>query len=152
MKKSLIILSSVLALSLSACSSSSISKPEAESTQTTPTIALECIKVSQRTLEALKTGIIETADLSGKIVAVKAPDFKNVYFVAAQIAGEGIPERAIGVWSTNGDVASETMATGFMSVNNYAKNFSDWGDSSKGSGAIYDDEKGVAEAAACLSK
>ena len=151
MKKNILVLVGVLALSLSACSSPHTDDKK-ESVQTSTATSLECVHVSQRTLEALSTGITETAGLSGKIAAVKAPDFKNVYFVAAQVSGTDVPERVIGVWSTNGDVTSETMATGFMSVNNYAKNFSDWGDASKGSGAIYDDEKGVAEAAACLSK
>ena len=59
-------------------------------------------------------------------MAVRSNDFKKVYFVAAKIYGPGIEDgEGPGVWFITGDPTSPGM---IMSVNSYAKLFSDYPD------------------------
>ena len=75
-------------------------------------------------LSAIEQGLTVTGGGSlsnGQVV--RSDDFENVYFVAAQIEGEGM-EDSVGVWATNDPGGDGTI----FSAEGFAREFSDWGD------------------------
>ena len=71
---------------------------------------------------------------------VQSGDFENVYFVAAQIEGEGMGG-TVGVWATNGPNGDGSI----FSADAVAAEFSEWG----GGPGFSPSDDGLAEASDC---
>lgn len=82
-----------------------------------------CDRASSALVSAIESGLTVGGggSLSNAYI-VKSGDFDNVYFVAAQIGGEGMSD-AVGVWATNGPNGDGSI----FSANAMAAEFSDWG-------------------------
>lgn len=76
---------------------------------------------------------------------VRSGDFEKVYFVAAEITGEGM-EDVVGLWSTN----EPTHPGILVSVNGFANEFSDWLDGRKSDAQLSTADDGAAEAVECV--
>lgn len=83
---------------------------------------------------------------AGDVAAVKSDDFKEVYFIAMRFAADGGGDE-VGVWASN------SLRPGggvLMSVDGYAKQFTDWPDASKTDAAINSADPAVEAAKSCL--
>jgi hypothetical protein len=130
-----------LAVIITACSASSapgsVEPPSASAEQPSS----RCEPASAALVSAIEAGLTVTGggSLSNAFI-VRSGDFENVYFVAAQIEGEGMGG-AVGVWATNGPNGDGSI----FSADAFAAEFSDWGD---GPGFNLSDD-GLAEARDC---
>lgn len=120
--------------------------------QITP--ALECLAVAESLRLAIEDGVddLDSGNSVTRAAAVKAPNFEseNIWFVAAEIAGNGIePGQVIGVWATNRG-ADDSQSGLIFSVDGGAKNFSSWGSTEGTDIEIAGNAAGIAEARACL--
>lgn len=75
---------------------------------------------------------------------VRSGDFGQVYFVAAEITGEGM-EDVVGLWATN----EPTKPGLLVSVDGVANEFSDWLDGRKSDAQLSTADDGAAEAMEC---
>lgn len=109
-----------------------------------------CIPASVEQMANITQGIesVEPANSVGEGWAVKSDDFGNVYFVAALIYGPGIPEEGTGpgVWAFIGDPSVPGIT---LSVDGFAKQFSDWPDGSETDFEIDMSDDGAQESANC---
>jgi hypothetical protein len=77
---------------------------------------------------------------------VKSGDFAKVWFIGAEITGDGIdPGEAVGIWATN-DLGGNGLIYG---IDGFAHSFSDWGDGTKTDAAMSMFDDGAQEAKAC---
>jgi hypothetical protein len=117
--------------------------PDATATQTrceTPTEALVGIIASR--LIVFGGGSLRNAQ------AVKSKDFDQVYFVAADIQGPGLEGSAdIAVWAANR--LDGTSGLILLTVNNVAKEFSDWPDGARSDAKVAMTDDGAEEARIC---
>ena len=113
----------------------------------TPKPATRCVRVSAEKLQSI---LPLTAAGGGSLRngwAVKSLDFKNVYFVAAEMDFPGAEgDGEIGVWATN----SLEATVGFFSVSSFAVEFSEWGDGSKTDAQLSMSDDGAREAENCV--
>jgi hypothetical protein len=113
----------------------------------------DCIAVSQSTIDAINTGVaaISSGNSIIEAYAVKAGERENVYFIAADITGEGIsPGDAQALWATNGDVTADAHSGVIFSINSFATTFSDWADGAQSDAALSSSEEGAQEALDCI--
>lgn len=77
---------------------------------------------------------------------VKSSDYAKVWFVGAEITGEGItPGSAVGIWATD-DLNGSGLIYG---IDGFAHEFSSWGDGTKIAAAMSMFDDGAQEAKAC---
>lgn len=77
--------------------------------------------------------------------AWKSPDYSKVYFVAARFTASGIKPQ-VGVWASNAIDGSGSL----LSVDGFAKQFSDAPDADKTDAKIGTADRGVGKAKDCL--
>jgi len=114
--------------------------------------ALECLAVADSLRLAIEDGVDDVASSNSltRAVAVKAPTLENVWFVAAEIAGDGIePGEVLGVWATNRG-ADDSEPGILLSVDGGAKAFSIFVSTEETNIDVSPTTTGVAEARACL--
>ena len=158
----------LLAVSLAACSSSDpVTAPVAATAPGTvaPTVeqvvtptpepepVSSCINVAQSTVDALNTSInaIQAGNSITAAYAIKAGERENVYFISADVTGEGMkPGDAPGLWATNDDVTVDPHSGMMFSVNSYANMFSDMADGTKISAPFSSREDGAKDALDCI--
>lgn len=79
---------------------------------------------------------------------MKSKDYSKVWMIAAEIEGPGVDgDSQIATWASNGLDASTGL---ILSVDGFAKEFSDWPDGSKTDAGTSQSDDGVAEAKACV--
>lgn len=125
---------------------SAVIQPTAATTQNN-----RCVPASQQQIETIRTGIkdIEPNNDIQTAWAVKSNDFKNIWFVAAEIFGAGIqPKQAIGVWAISGDPAAPGMT---LSVNGFATQFSPYPDGATTDAQTSMNDDGAQQALACAT-
>jgi hypothetical protein len=107
----------------------------------TETPSSRCDAASPALVAAIETGLTVTGggSLSDAWV-VKSDDFETVYFVAANIEGEGVSD-TVGVWATNDPAGGGYI----LAADSFARELSDWG---TGLGFSSSDD-GFAEAREC---
>ena len=154
----------LLAVSLAACSSTTpVAAPEPVATAPTvapvvqptpePEPVSSCITVAQSTVDALNTSItaIQAGNSITAAYAIKAGERENVYFIAADITGDGMkPGDAPGLWATNDDITIDPHSGMMFSVNSYATMFSDMADGTKISAPFSSREDGAKDALDCI--
>lgn len=116
---------------------------EAVSTSAAPTA--ECTQAPQALLDRIATGALDgtgVVPLTGQVYL--SPDYGKVYFVAMRFTATGVEDQT-GVWATNGLDSGITM-----SVDGFAKEFTDWPDSATTDAAIASTDPAVAVAIGCL--
>lgn len=110
-----------------------------------------CTQAPDPVREALLAGIhdIEPANGLGPIWAIKSPDFKAVWFVAAWVTGPGIPEPGTGpaVWAIGGEDLSHYGL--ILSANSFARQFSTYPDSGQTQAKITMDDQGARQVEKC---
>ena len=130
----------LLLLSLAGCSSATENTTGAAAqappqTQTPETQAPEtqatesdsrCLPVPKALVRGIEEGLtVEGGGTLRNAKAVKSEDFKNVYYVSADIQGPGLEgDDDIGTWATNSLKVGEGLIIGADEV---AREFSDWG-------------------------
>jgi hypothetical protein len=136
----------LLALLVAACGGTSTpttNAPRATPRATPRPLVSRCNPASAALLSRIEQGL--TVYGGGSLAngqTVKSRDFESVYFVAADIQGEGVE---VGVWATNSLTSGLTY-----SVNALAKEFSDWGDGGATDARLSMSDDGAAEAEACV--
>jgi hypothetical protein len=136
--------------------SASTNTPIATSTKTIPpsttaTLAEEsrCVSASEGQLARIRSGVkqIQGSNDIKTAYAVKSKDFENVWMVAAIIYGPSIESgTGPGIWAINGNLDNPGIT---LSVDEFAKQFSDWPDASTTDAAITIAADGVTEAQNC---
>lgn len=106
--------------------------------------AAGCDRAPAALLSAIETGLTVTGggSLSNGYI-VRSSDYEQVYFVAAQIEGEGMDD-SVGVWATNDPDGGGLI----FAAEGLAREFSDWGD---GPGFSSSDD-GLSEARDCAER
>lgn len=97
-------------------------------TATTGDASTSCITVSRSLLDDLEHGLTVTGGGSLRDgVAVRSQDHENVWYLAAEIDGEGMNESGdVGVWATSRNPTTNSPGLLFA-VDAFAQEFSDWG-------------------------
>lgn len=110
--------------------------------------ATACTAVAPAVLTSIASGL--TVSGGGTLrdgQAVRSGDFRNVWFVAAEIDGPGLERDGdVGVWALN---SLEPGGGLILSVDATARAFSDWPDGSKTSAAVSMANSGASAAEAC---
>lgn len=139
-----IIIIVVVSLALAGCRANLVVPTGSEPDPRPDLSALECLSVTDGSIEGIRVGIqaIEPSNDVGRAVAVRIAD--GEWFVAAEIEGAGLTD-TVGVWWTQLDpTTSESNA--YNSVDGFAHQFSDYVQS-----PWYDvTSDGVDEVKACL--
>jgi len=128
---------------LAGCAGGGKTDAAAPGTSTTP--AAECTQASQALLDRIATGALDGTGMvpvTGQVYL--SPDYGKVYFVAMRFTATGIEDQT-GVWATSGLDSGITM-----SVDGFAKEFTDWPDSATTDAAITSTDPAVAVAIGCL--
>src|SRR5665647_85990 len=116
---------------------------EAASTSAAP--GADCTQAPQALLDRIATGALDATGMVPVTDQVYlSPDYGKVYFVAMRFTATGIEDQT-GVWATNGLDSGITM-----SVDGFAKEFTDWPDSATTDAAIASTDPAVAVAIGCL--
>lgn len=126
-----------LLLLVAACSSGSSGHPKAT-----------CVTVPQAMLDGIASGAekdVGTLKIT-KGEAVKSPDFKNVYFIAAHISAVGLKD-AVGVWASN---SLQPGGGQIMAVDGFAQQFTVWPDADHTSAKIGKADPSVDKAKGCV--
>lgn len=111
-----------------------------------------CIIPDQAVIDWISLGLLpEDGTYLRHVWAVKSDDFKNVWFVAADIEGPGMDsDDEIAIWATNAlteDGKPQPDGGGAVfSVEAFAREFSDW---PTGDFSLLDDYDGMDEAKDC---
>jgi len=129
------------------------SAPEIAEPTVEPEPDSDCITVAQSTIDALNNSIaaVQAGNQITAAYAMRAGERENVYFIAADITGEGMrPGDAPGLWATNDDVTIDPHSGMMFSVNSYATIFSDMADGTDSSVAFSSREDGAREALDCI--
>ena len=106
-----------------------------------------CQNVPKAVVKAIRTGLtVEGGGSLRSVQAVKSKDFKSVYFVSADIEGPGLEGTDdVATWATN-----RLKVGGLIySVNEVAKEFSDWGDGGETDAQFSMDDHGAEESQVC---
>jgi len=128
---------------LAGCAGGGKTDAPAHGTSTTP--AAECTQAPQALLDRIATGALDGTGMvpvTGQVYL--SPDYGKVYFVAMRFTATGVEDQT-GVWATNGLDSGITM-----SVDGFAKEFTDWPDSATTDAAIASTDPAVAVAIGCL--
>lgn len=108
-----------------------------------------CLTVDQSTIDAITAGLqgvtISTA------AAYRSDDYEQVYFVAADLAGDGInPGDAVALFATNDDPTAPGIEGPTLAVGGFAHEFSDWGHGEQTDAQLSISDHGADEAQDCL--
>lgn len=107
---------------------------------------VDCLDVRPAVGKAIAKGASGVKIQPGDVAAIRSPDFDEVYFIAMRFGADG-GEDAVGVWASN----SLTPGGGLMmSVDGYAKQFTEWPDASKTDAAISGADPSIKDAKSCL--
>jgi hypothetical protein len=68
--------------------------------------------------------------------------------IAVRFSATGVPEQ-VGVWAKNGDLAEPGV---ILSVDGFAKQFTDWSDGAKTDAELRQSDDGVSEARDCAEE
>jgi hypothetical protein len=122
-------------------------KPAATTTSAAPVKkSARCLDVDAALVEAISSGLKGGATLRAA-QAVKSKDYSKVWMVSAELEGPALDgDDHVAVWATN--ALDGTGIT--MSVDGFAKEFSDWPDGSKTDAGTSQSDDGVAESKACV--
>lgn len=128
--------------------------PLSNTSTPTPSWMSRCENVPAGRVNDIEWGLIQDQDkeihLRGA-QAVRSKDYEKVYFVAADLEGEGMEGGGpIGVWITNDLKPSEKSGAGIiLSVNEVANANSDWGDGRNTKAEFTMDKDGAETAVKC---
>ena len=112
-----------------------------------------CVNVQPDMVENIASGL--SIGGGGTLVktsarAIKSNDFKNIYFIAAEIQGQGMESKGeIGLWASNSIEAGKGM---LLSVNSLAIEFSVWPNGKKSQARLSQFDHGGQEAINCVKK
>ena len=131
------------AMGLITGSTTSTSVPEA--------ISARCVPASAQQMESIRAGIkdIEANNDVLPGFAVRSNDFNQVWFVAAEITGPGIPANTVGIWAISGELETPGLV---LSVDGFAKAFSPYPDASTTDAQITPFGDGAQEALTCAQQ
>ena len=106
-----------------------------------------CEAVAQAVVAAMAEGLtVEGGGSLRNAMAVRSGDFEKVWFLAADLQGPGLESsQDIAVWATNDIVGLGSV----FSVDEVAKEFSQWGDGGRTDADLTMDDDGAEEAAQC---
>jgi len=147
-----IAITAIVLVSVAGCSRGSAESrddaqpPAAE--EPVPGLGLECLPVADSLVSRITDGLIEGVTISSA-GAVRSPERSEVWFVAAQLAGEGFEQSDVAVFATSrgNDDSQEGVIIG---VGGFAAEFSNWPKGDETSFALSITEEGVDEAISCL--
>jgi hypothetical protein len=127
-----------------------IQRTAATRQRSTPTAAtIDCQLAGKALLTSIATGL--TVSGGGDLIqgwTVRSTDHQNAYYVAAQITGPGISSPIAGIWATN-----RLDGTGLiLSVDAFAKEFSDWADGGLTDAALSIADEGADRVRQCARK
>ena len=129
--------------SLGVALSGFIARATASPATPTPVVSPEqCEPVAEKTVGWIARGLTGDHTITGPAVAYRAPQFEKVWFVAANVDDKPA------VWIIN------TITEDFgpvQSVNDQAKQTTDWFHADQTSIKLQPNEPGIAESLACLS-
>lgn len=118
----------------------------ANSAPADPEPSSDCEEPTPALLRAIEEGNESVAFKLGNAAAYLSPDYKQVYFVAAEMSGPGLEDGDVGVWATT------NLETGpILAVDGFARQFSVWPDSDQGQMDIGAADPGVGKAKDCLN-
>jgi hypothetical protein len=116
-----------------------------------PAAAAECVTPTQAHIDGIAEGLVGAGNALTRAAAIRATEREDVWFIAAEIAGPGIePGQAIGLWATNSDISGDRITGMTISVDGFAKEFSQWPDGGASAFALSQFEDGAQEALDCL--
>lgn len=111
-----------------------VSTPAASPEATPEPLHEECVAVPEPLLDWISEGILPETEAELPFAwMVKSDDFENVWFVAGDLDGPELDDPDnIALWATNGPAEDGTYEDGdgglVLSVDGYAKEFTDWFD------------------------
>lgn len=123
-------------------------EPPTDAPTEEPVADSRCEPVDDALVTALGEGLTVEGGSLRHAQAVKSSDYEEVWFVAADIQADGLEgSDDIGIWATN----SLTMGEGIVySVDEVAKEFSDWGDGGQTDAQLSANDDGAQEARGCV--
>ena len=114
---------------------------------TTTAKSTRCLEVPADKVEGIATGLKGGTTLRSA-QAVKSKDYEKVWIISAEIEGPGVEgDDQIGTWASNGLTASEGL---ILSIDGFAKQFSDWPDGSKSKAGFSQIDDGVKQSRECV--
>jgi hypothetical protein len=118
--------------------------------QTTETFqSFGCLEVSETLVDSIGYGF-DSSKLTGRAAGFGASQYGDVKFVAVEFIPDGLSDPEVAVFGTNDDDIGDISLNGLIiSVDGFAKEFSDWGDAPGIGLSITDD--GAQESKECLS-
>jgi hypothetical protein len=107
-----------------------------------------CLEVSETLVDSIAQGF-DSSTLTGRAAGFLASQYADVKFVAVEFVPDGLSDPEVAVFATNDDDLGDLSLNGLIiSVDAFAKNFSDWGDAPNLELSIADE--GVEESKECL--
>jgi hypothetical protein len=120
---------------------------QSEATQTFQSFG--CLEVSETLVDSISQGF-DSSTLTGRAAGFVASQYADVKFVAVEFVPDGLSDPEVAVFGTNDDDISDISLNGLIiSVDGFAKEFSDWGDAPNIGLSIADE--GANESKECLS-
>ena len=122
-------------------------------TETAREALARCENVSDAYVQDLASGITLPGISLRDAQAVRSKDYKQIWFVAADIEGPGLSgPNQIGIWSTDSLVAVSISggANDLYAVNDLARQYTEWGLDAKL--PVSKDADGISQATACTIK
>jgi hypothetical protein len=108
-----------------------------------------CIPVSEELLESISLGINDSK-VTGRAAGHDALDYGKLTFVALEFVPNGTSDPQVAVFATNDyDISDRKLNGLIVSVDGFAKNFSDWGEMPDANLSMA--SKGAKEAKDCIS-
>ena len=109
-----------------------------------------CVPASPQQIESIRSSIksINSSNDLKTAWSVKSNSFKNIWFVSALIYGPGMADgKGPGVWAVSGDPTNPGM---ILSVDGFAKKFTEFPDAAKTTAAITMTDDGAQQSAGCF--
>jgi hypothetical protein len=124
-------------------------EPTSQSQQTQTFESYGCLEVSETLVDSISQGF-DSSTLTGRAAGFIASQYSDVKFIAVEFIPDGLSDPEIAVFGTNDDDISDISLNGLIiSVDGFAKEFSDWGDAPNIGLSIADE--GAEESKECLS-
>jgi hypothetical protein len=119
-----------------------------EPTNIQEVINSRCVPASAQQMESIRAGIKDIEESNDVLpgFAVRSNDLEQVWFVAAEITGSGIPANTVGIWAIGGELETPGLV---LSVDGFAKAFSPYPDASTTDAQITQFDDGAQEALSC---
>lgn len=129
--------------------SESTTEPTGESQQTKTFESFGCLEVSETLIDSISQGF-DSSTLTGRAAGFVASQYSDVKFVAVEFVPDGLSDPEVAVFATNDDDLSDISLNGLIiSVDGFAKEFSDWGEAPNLGLSVVDE--GARESKECLS-